>query len=273
MIRIVTLVNVFANLFQNDLFSSIGCQGWLYFEFITAYLAMLSASFLLILNIAAIWDKNRRILGTCITAWLINLAFVIRCIASTKARHSRVLKSCVLRDGTPNRDATLAALCSEMILLTFMLTGLVRQRDHYLGRLLFHHGLVWLLVAIFGQVPLLVLLSLNPLVQDLGNLVFHSSALLSIAMCVTRLFRSLSMIKEYQRRPKSLNLSISAPNPIVYTSFNPNNQTEPLTRRPVGELPRLTLSFTPEASDEMGDGPPEKRKHTDMDTFENHHVV
>ena len=26
-----------------------------------------------------------------------------------------------------------------MILLTFMLTGLVRQRDHYLGRLLFHH--------------------------------------------------------------------------------------------------------------------------------------
>jgi hypothetical protein len=57
----------------------------------------------------------------------------------TKARHSRVLKSCVLLDGRPNRDTTLATLCSEMILLTFMLTGLVRQRDHYLGRLLFHH--------------------------------------------------------------------------------------------------------------------------------------
>ena len=57
----------------------------------------------------------------------------------TKARHSKVLKTCVLADGRPNRDATLAALCSEMILLTFMLTGLVRQRDHYLGRLLFHH--------------------------------------------------------------------------------------------------------------------------------------
>ena len=57
----------------------------------------------------------------------------------TKARHSRALKSCVLRDGGPNRDTTLATLCTEMILLIFMLTGLVRQRDHYLGRLLFHH--------------------------------------------------------------------------------------------------------------------------------------
>jgi len=28
---------------------------------------------------AAIWDKNRRILATCIGAWLVNLAFVIRC--------------------------------------------------------------------------------------------------------------------------------------------------------------------------------------------------
>ena len=133
---------------------------------------------------AAIWDKNRRILGTCIGAWLVNLAFIIRCTRDfmllyrrsqltyrrflvallpqvshqyawvnplssfspplnrrpqTKARHSKALKSCVLRDGRLNRDTTLATLCSEMILLTFMLAGLVRQRDHYLGRLLFHH--------------------------------------------------------------------------------------------------------------------------------------
>jgi len=161
-IRVVTLVNVLANLNQSDLSKSIGCQGWLYFEFTTAYLAIISASLLLILKIAAIWEKKKRILAICISAWLVNLAFIIRCIALSKARHSKALGTCVLIDGRPNRDTTLASLCSEMILLTFMLTGLVRQRDHYLGRLLFHHGLVWLLVAIFGQVPLLVLLSLNP---------------------------------------------------------------------------------------------------------------
>jgi len=167
----------------------------------TAYLAMILASLLLILKMrvlapctkkvitstklfefesrAAIWDKNRRILATCIGAWLINLAFIIRCTRiscyctgepahslkrflalyryrfsthesilslvfslnrrQSKAQHSKALKSCVLRDGRVNRDTTLATLCSEMILLTFMLAGLVRQRDHYLGRLLFHH--------------------------------------------------------------------------------------------------------------------------------------
>jgi predicted aminopeptidase len=55
------------------------------------------------------------------------------------ARNSKALGTCVLKDGRMNRDATLATLCSEMILLIFMLAGLLRQRDHYLGRLLFHH--------------------------------------------------------------------------------------------------------------------------------------
>jgi hypothetical protein len=63
----------------------------------------------------------------------------------TKARYSRALGTCVLVDGRMSRDATLATLSSEMILLTFMLAGLVRQRDHYLGRLLFHH-----VSALFG---------------------------------------------------------------------------------------------------------------------------
>lgn len=33
-IRVVALVNVLANLVQNNLRHSIGCQGWLYFEFV-----------------------------------------------------------------------------------------------------------------------------------------------------------------------------------------------------------------------------------------------
>lgn len=37
-----------------------------------------------------------------------------------------------------------------MILLTFMLTGLVRQRDHYLGRLLFHHVITGFPLWIFA---------------------------------------------------------------------------------------------------------------------------
>jgi hypothetical protein len=37
-IRLVTLVNVLANLIQSNLEKSIGCQGWLYFEFVRTVL-------------------------------------------------------------------------------------------------------------------------------------------------------------------------------------------------------------------------------------------
>jgi hypothetical protein len=74
-------------------------------------------------------------------------------------------------------------------------------------------------------------------------------------------------------RPKSLNLESSAPNPIVFASFGSSNQTQLQTRRPLSELPRLTLSFTSESGDEMDDDPPEKQKPADMATFGDHRVV
>lgn len=75
-------------------------------------------------------------------------------------------------------------------------------------------------------------------------------------------------------RPKSLYLSSSAPNPIVIPSFTSSYQTESETRRPLPELPRLTLSFVSESSDDaMDDDPLEKQKHTNMATFGDHHVV
>ena len=73
-------------------------------------------------------------------------------------------------------------------------------------------------------------------------------------------------------RPKSLNLGSSAPNPIVFP-FNSSNQPQSQTRRPVAELPRLTLPFTSESSDALDDDLLEKQKPTDVATFGDHHVV
>ncbi len=71
------------------------------------------------------------------------------------------------------------------------------------------------------------------------------------------------------RRPKSLNLSSSSTNPIVFASFNSSNQTQLQTR--TTELPRLTLSFA--ESDATDDYFPEKQKSADIATFREHHVV
>jgi hypothetical protein len=77
-------------------------------------------------------------------------------------------------------------------------------------------------------------------------------------------------------RPKSLILESSAPNPIVFASFDSSNQTQwqSQTRRPLSELPRLTLSLTSESGDEIDDDPLEKKqKPTDIATFGDHHAV
>jgi hypothetical protein len=74
-------------------------------------------------------------------------------------------------------------------------------------------------------------------------------------------------------RPKSLNLSSSTLNPIVFPSLDSSNQMQSHTRRPVAELPRLTLSFTSESGDEMDGDPLEKQKPADIATFGDHHVV
>lgn len=68
-------------------------------------------------------------------------------------------------------------------------------------------------------------------------------------------------------RPKSLNLSSSTPNPILFASFDSSHQVLSQTRRPLSELPRLTLSFTSESGDEMDDDLLEKQTPTDMATF------
>lgn len=101
------------------------------------------------------------------------------------------------------------------------------------------------------------------------------------------------MIKEYQRfvlswyssdvfyaqslamfrHPKSLQLSSSTPNPITFPSFESSIQTQSLTRRPVAELPRLTLSFVSESSNATDDDLPKKQKSDDIATFGDHHVV
>ncbi|KAI9509248.1 hypothetical protein F5148DRAFT_778286 [Russula earlei] len=195
-IRLVALSNVLANMIQSEWNMSIDCHVWIYVEYITVYSAFALGTFIMILKIAAIWSKNKWILAASIGAWLMNIAFIIRSIVTTSAKFESSFGTCVLHGAQTTRDSTLATLTSEMFLLFVMLFGLLRERDHYLGRLLFHQGVIWLIVAIFAQVPLIVLFSLH--MDDLANLVFHSSSLVSMTICVTRLYRSLSAIKDHR---------------------------------------------------------------------------
>lgn len=124
-------------------------------------------------NRAAVWSRNKLMIGACIGAYLTNVSFLIRSKGtshfSTRAslhlpslsryhpserkyppffRQSSLgwqvkgswadqLGVCVF-DGSESRDNIMVTFFSEVFLLVVTMVGLVRERDHNLGRLLFN---------------------------------------------------------------------------------------------------------------------------------------
>ncbi|KAI0288385.1 hypothetical protein BC826DRAFT_695034 [Russula brevipes] len=156
-------------------------------------------------------------------------------------------------------DSTLATLFSETFLLLLMLAGLLRQRDHHLGRFLFCQGLIWLCVAIVSQVPQIVLLSLD--LTELGNQMFHSTSLLSMTICVTRLYRALIT---YPSTQKSANPSSFLPTGvrIKFASFHSDD------RNAESEATGVTTSFqVSEAPSDASDGTAREPKSATRNAF------
>ncbi|KAI0000189.1 hypothetical protein BJV74DRAFT_146920 [Russula compacta] len=258
--RLATLLNVLDNLLESNIRRTIDCQFWVHSEYITAYAAFVLSSFIMVLKIAAIWNRNKWVLLPSMAAWLTNLAFVIRCIATISAQWDHNIGTCVLdkEAGQMTLDSTLTTISSELFLLFVMLTGLVRERDHCLGRLLFNQGLIWLVVAMFAQVPLLVVLILK--LNDLADLMFHSISLLSTTICVTRMYRGLS---NYRCTPKSpSNPTIKTP--IAFASFYSTDQS---VRLPSPTLKRATISFQGLERSETSDSTPREVKFPTISMF------
>ncbi|KAH9039213.1 hypothetical protein EDB84DRAFT_1066937 [Lactarius hengduanensis] len=158
--RLLTLMNAVSNLVGFSVKTRMNCQLWVYSELITAHGAFSLRSLLLILRISAIWSGNKSILGACLCAYLTNIAFLIRSIAIAKETWAGQLRACVFV-GEKSRDNIMATFFSEVFLLLVMTIGLLRQRDHYLGRLLFNQCMICLAVATFAEVPPFVILFLK----------------------------------------------------------------------------------------------------------------
>jgi len=131
------------------------------------------------------------------------------CIALivTTAYWNPTLLTCVPDDSRKSLANTTATFCSELFLLLVMIIGLVQQQDHYIGRLLFHQGLVWLIVATVAEVPPFVLLFLN--LNGPWNVMFQPPGGIVMTICVTRMHRGLVAIRDYQSGPKIPNMNLS----------------------------------------------------------------
>ncbi|KAI0252528.1 hypothetical protein BJV78DRAFT_1124671 [Lactifluus subvellereus] len=146
-IRLATLLCVVINLIGYNTRNRIDCQVLMVPVVIAAYTAFALGSFFMILRIIAIWGAHKWVLAVSVGVWLINIAFMIR------TYWEPTILTCVLDDSRKSLANTTTTFCTEFFLLLVMIIGLVRQRDHNIGRLLFRQGLVWLAVATAAEVP------------------------------------------------------------------------------------------------------------------------
>ncbi|KAN0141813.1 hypothetical protein V8E53_000275 [Lactarius tabidus] len=192
--RVCTLVAVVLNMLGFDSTDPINCQLWVIFELIFAYMAFAAASFLIVLRIVAIWDKNRIVVAIAMSAWSANVAFLIHGITRIHATWVPVQSVCAVLNPESSKANIIVTLATDVVLLLIMLAGLLRLRQNgvslALVQFLWTQGLIWFLLATIAEVPPVVFIILN--LNDPFNIMFQTPALIVMSIAATRMYRSLA---------------------------------------------------------------------------------
>ncbi|KAI0047722.1 hypothetical protein FA95DRAFT_1605853 [Auriscalpium vulgare] len=191
--RFCCLMFTILNLVGMDVTTEINCQAWIQAALTFADLALVSASLLIVLRIAAIWERNIYVIGLSGTIWLVNAAFWLRDIIRSKGLWNPLEGGCL--DLLTERGKPLAVISfsTDASLLAIMLVGLFFKGEAVrfgIWRTLYHQGLIWLSMATIAEVPVIILLFKN--INDVWNLMFQTPALLIMVIGATRMYRSLS---------------------------------------------------------------------------------
>ncbi|KAI0052431.1 hypothetical protein FA95DRAFT_1601803 [Auriscalpium vulgare] len=192
--RLSALWTVILNLIGFNLTHEINCQVWIIFELFFAYLAFATASLLIVLRVAAIWNRNMYVMGLALAVWLTNIGFLIHGIVTVRDVWVPESNACLTLDTDQGRNNICVTLATDLILCLLMLIGLVRAKQGQgvagIWRVLYRQGLVWLVVATIAEVPPAVFAILN--LNDPWNLMFQTSSLITMEICATRMYRSLT---------------------------------------------------------------------------------
>jgi len=192
--RLSSLMTVIVNLILLNNTIIISCQVSAIFEMIPAYLAVSTASLLLVIRIIAIWDKNPTMTGLAVTIWCVNGAFLIEGVSRFRQGWDNSIGTCTPINFQSTKLTMIGAFVTDILLLIVMLAGLFRLGCHRqgslaTGRFLWNQGVVWIFLATFvGMVPVIfVCLNLN----DPFSMMFQIPWLLTMSIAAAWMYRSL----------------------------------------------------------------------------------
>ncbi|KAF8487270.1 hypothetical protein DFH94DRAFT_687740 [Russula ochroleuca] len=207
--RVAALMAVISTLVLLNLSTPYNCQLSVNLAILPSYVALAAASFLLVLRIAAIWNKNLVAVVIATVVWAVDGGFLIDGKPPSLDSH-RHASDMVLRYASELSEApgvlcepvniqtskaTMIVACvADVVLLIIMFVGLLRlgchrHRTQSTGRFLWNQGIIWLLLAtVTGVLPtVFVCLNLN---EPLG-IIFRYPWTITMTIAATRMYRGL----------------------------------------------------------------------------------
>lgn len=199
-VRITALVTVILSLVNAFPMAPINCQVWIIFQTLFGYLSLFAASLLIVIRIAAIWNKNGIAVAIASSVWMANVVVSIRGITQLRSGWNTTQLQCIVLNPESGRLNIIVLVITDIVLLFTMFVGLLRFRSNGggrfgVGRLIWKQGMMWLLLATVAEFPpaILIILNLNgPL-----NFMFQLPSVITLSIAATRLYRSLSDFVSY----------------------------------------------------------------------------
>ncbi|KAI0045909.1 hypothetical protein FA95DRAFT_81333 [Auriscalpium vulgare] len=192
--RFGTLMAVVMNLIGFNVTSKMNCQTWTVFLLIFAYGAFVAASSLIVLRIAAIWNRNRFAVALAVATWSTNIGFLLHDTITARSVWIATASSCGFVNSAHSRNNIIVTFTTDFVLCCIVIAGLLRTRRLHgtmgIWTLLYKQGLIWLGLAVVAQIPPTVFIILN--LNDPWNLMFQTSSLIVMTIGATRMYRALS---------------------------------------------------------------------------------
>ncbi|KAI0064917.1 hypothetical protein BV25DRAFT_1914069 [Artomyces pyxidatus] len=191
--RLCCLLFTVVNLVGMNVTAPINCEAWIVFSLLFADLALVSASSLIVLRIAAIWERNIPVVALATSVWSVNVAFWLRDVIRSRSVWDPTSGGCIDLYTQRGQPLSIVTFSTDAVLLIIMLVGLLVKGDAArfgIWRMLYHQGLLWLVLAMVAELPTIILLFKN--INDPWNLMFQTPALLTMVIGATRMFRALT---------------------------------------------------------------------------------
>ncbi|KAH9962065.1 hypothetical protein BGW80DRAFT_868233 [Lactifluus volemus] len=150
------------------------------------------ASLLIALRVIAIWDRNKFVSSLAIAIWLVGLSLNICGAVQLRGVYDPIVEKCITVDVHNYLANVVGMLVVDVVLLVSMVVGLLRYSHRSstgLRHLLYRQCIMWLVLAVIGEAPLMVLLILN--FNEAMNNAYLLVTVAIMSIGAARMYRSL----------------------------------------------------------------------------------